>query len=104
MKMVTHLRINSTRLVSKRKQRKYQSRFNGLRVAVPVPKQNVSSLCKIPENQQYDSPLTTNSTMYSSTWSTWYSNGISEWFHSPKNSPQTSPKKLQLPPITQESV
>ena len=40
----------------------------------------------IPENKQYNSPLTTNSTMFSSTFGG--STTQTEWFTSPQNSPR----------------
>merc|ERR1712228_472574 len=56
--------ISMAPLVSYRKARKYQNRFA---LTVDVGKKH-SNLSKIPENKQYDSPLTVESTFFSSTW------------------------------------
>ena len=77
--------VSMSPLVSYRKARKYQNRFA---LTVDVGKR-ASNLCKIPENKQYDSPLTLESTFFSSTW---YSTQPVEWVTSPK---LTSPKSTK---------
>ena len=67
-------------LVSRRQARRYQNRFP-LRLNT-----NQRPMSRIPENRQYNSPLTTNSTIFSSTFGA--STTQTEWFTSPQNSPK----------------